>query len=617
MPTVGNLVHRASIFGVFAFALIVYLTSSPPWTPFTKDCSGCSSPAMDDQLSFLQISLCPGRETVPKDEELKLKVTVTNTGDSQATLLTWNTVFDTLAPSLGVFTLHDLTDGTEVEQNIMMIRRQMPARERDLVELGPKQSTETSVVFSNLELTSGHKYSVQANGFWQAVWTKPMSEVVSHHLDLSVGMNGDFSSNVVEFSKASPQPQAPPWSASPPPQSGTPSPYYRNQQQSPQPHQQHNAYGQQPVYGQPQPYGQHPGYGQQQPPYGQQQQPYGQQQQQHQPYGAPPQQPAYGQKYPPNQSQYGQGPPGQFRPGQPGYPPQGGPGYPPQGGAPGYPPGPQGGQQFNAPPNPQQQAAYKQVLLSCINEKNLQGMYPPNSPVLDQIVSKISGQVDQLCATWRVPREVGQDIVKLALFDVILYIDDSGSMQFEENGERIKDLKLILSRVTYATSLFDDDGIQVRFMNSNEQGNNIHNEGQVEALMQRMQFKGLTPMGTSLKNKVLEPLVLTPARAGQLKKPVLIITITDGQPAGEAQGAVFDAIRSATQELQSNPRYGRGAVSFQFAQVGNDLKAREFLSKLDEEPGIGELVDCTSNFEVEQDEMSRANPPVDLTPELW
>jgi len=66
-----------------------------------------------------------------------------------------------------------------------------------------------------------------------------------------------------------------------------------------------------------------------------------------------------------------------------------------------------------------------------------------------------------------------------------------------------------------------------------------------------------------------------------------------------------------------NPRYGKGAVAFQFAQVGNDLKAREFLGKLDEEPGIGDMVDCTSNFEVEQDEMSRANPPVDLTPDLW
>ncbi|KMU86492.1 RfeF [Coccidioides immitis H538.4] len=269
------------------------------------------------------------------------------------------------------------------------------------------------------------------------------------------------------------------------------------------------------------------------------------------------------------------------------------------------------------PPTPQQLGAYKQLLLNTINEKGLQNMYPPNSPVLDQIVSRITNQIDQLCTAWRVPREVGQDIVKLALFDVILYIDDSGSMQFEENGERIKDLKLILSRVAYAASLFDDDGIQVRFMNSNEQGDGIRSEAQVEALIQRIQFKGLTPMGTSLRNKVLEPLVVGPARAGQLRKPVLIVTITDGQPAGEPQGAVFDAIRYASSELQNNPRYGRGAVSFQFAQVGNDLKAREFLSKLDEEPGIGELVDCTSNFEVEQDEMSRANPPVDLTPDLW
>lgn len=241
-------------------------------------------------------------------------------------------------------------------------------------------------------------------------------------------------------------------------------------------------------------------------------------------------------------------------------------------------------------------AGYKKSLLDAIHEKQLQSMYPPNSPVIDQIVSRITNQVDQICAGWRIPREVGADIVKLALFDIVLYIDDSGSMQFEENGERIKDLKLILSRVAYAASLFDEDGIQVRFMNNDLQGNNIRSEQQVEDLVQRVQFKGLTPMGTSLKNKVLEPLVLAPARAGQLRKPVLVITITDGQPAGEPQGAVANAIREASSELQRNPRYGRGALALQFAQVGNDLKAREFLGKLDEEPGIGELIDCTSSM---------------------
>jgi len=37
-------------------------------------------------------------------------------------------------------------------------------------------------------------------------------------------------------------------------------------------------------------------------------------------------------------------------------------------------------------------------------------------------ISQAPGKVEQLCQTWRVPREVGQDIVKLALFDIILYV---------------------------------------------------------------------------------------------------------------------------------------------------------------------------------------------------
>lgn len=34
-------------------------------------------------------------------------------------------------------------------------------------------------------------------------------------------------------------------------------------------------------------------------------------------------------------------------------------------------------------------------------------------------------------------------------------------MAFEENGERIDDLKALMGRVAYATSLFDQDGIAV------------------------------------------------------------------------------------------------------------------------------------------------------------
>ena len=176
-------------------------------------------------------------------------------------------------------------------------------------------------------------------------------------------------------------------------------------------------------------------------------------------------------------------------------------------------------------------------------------------------------------------------------------------MAFEENGSRIDDLKLILQRVSYAATLFDDDGISVRFMNNAPGINprldpswldNIRSEQDVDRLMQVIQFKGLTPMGTELKNKVIEPMVLQRARGNQLQKPVLVIVITDGQPAGEAQNAVTETIKYATAEL-SRTRYGPGAVSFQFAQVGNDEKAREFLAKLDNDPTVGHLIDCTSS----------------------
>ena len=124
----------------------------------------------------------------------------------------------------------------------------------------------------------------------------------------------------------------------------------------------------------------------------------------------------------------------------------------------------------------------------------------------------------------------------------------------------------------------------------------VSNEAQIEQIMRGVQFKGLTPMGTSLRKKVIEEIVLSKAAHNQLRKPVLVIAVTDGQPAGEPQNAVFDAIRYVYDTLQSRfPQYGKGAIAFEFAQVGNDEMAKKFLGKLDEDPQVGPMVDCTSS----------------------
>ena len=98
-------------------------------------------------------------------------------------------------------------------------------------------------------------------------------------------------------------------------------------------------------------------------------------------------------------------------------------------------------------------------------------------------------------------------------------------------------------------------------MNNRIEGNNITTESQALQLVSQVKFSGLTPLGTSLWNKIIQPLVLGPARANQLPKPVLVIAITDGTPAGENKDEVFSVISRTDQELRRS-RYGPDAISY-------------------------------------------------------
>lgn len=71
------------------------------------------------------------------------------------------------------------------------------------------------------------------------------------------------------------------------------------------------------------------------------------------------------------------------------------------------------------------------------------------------------------------PKELAIDLACLALYDIVILADDSSSMSFEEQGERIEDLKIVLSKVAEVATMFDQDGILIRFLNSNVQGNGI------------------------------------------------------------------------------------------------------------------------------------------------
>lgn len=244
-------------------------------------------------------------------------------------------------------------------------------------------------------------------------------------------------------------------------------------------------------------------------------------------------------------------------------------------------------------------SSYQRMLEEAVQQKRLQQFYPPGSPVIQNIAREASMKIPQLCQQWKLPTEIGRDVARLGLYDIILFVDDSGSMAFEERGERIQDLKVILERVAFASTLFDPDGISIRFMNTNlpeGAGDHIRDGRQVNSIVDGIKFSGLTPLGDQLRRKVIDGIVLREARQGTLKKPILVIAITDGQPAGDSSpNAVFDTIRYATTEMGRAVPGSQGAIAFQFAQVGNDEKARQFLGRLDSEPGIGQFVDVTSS----------------------
>lgn len=163
------------------------------------------------------------------------------------------------------------------------------------------------------------------------------------------------------------------------------------------------------------------------------------------------------------------------------------------------------------------------ILKECVEENHIGQLYPDERimAIANRLATCGKDPVGTLCQRWGVPPEIGFDFVKQALYDVVFLLDDSGSIRFSElEGE----LKGILGAAAFATSLFDEDGFSVRFLNSDVRGDHIKSEQEAIALVDRVPFNGETPLAGSLKNKILGPMV----DHGRLDKPLHVIIITDG-----------------------------------------------------------------------------------------
>ena len=99
-------------------------------------------------------------------------------------------------------------------------------------------------------------------------------------------------------------------------------------------------------------------------------------------------------------------------------------------------------------------------------------------------------------------------------------------------GDRYDDQKAMVERIArVATRIIPEQmGIDLRFINARTAFTDRREE-QILTDMTAVTPRGTTPLGRSLKERILEPLIYHPLERGiPLERPYLISIITDGRP---------------------------------------------------------------------------------------
>lgn len=197
------------------------------------------------------------------------------------------------------------------------------------------------------------------------------------------------------------------------------------------------------------------------------------------------------------------------------------------------------------------------------------------------------------------------DLCVVALYDVIVVCDDSGSMHYFEKTEGTKRwdiLKAIVKTITFFGTLLDDNGIDLMFLNYPEVKRGVKSFSEVEKLFTKISPSGSDPIGYVIRERIFNNIVLpylNPESREKLSKPLLVLNVTDGLPVDKPD--INTAILRC-RDLCGRSKYGENAMAFAFAQAGKDKTAADWLKEIDRDPQIGHLIDCTSEFDMEQAE---------------
>ncbi|KAL2825782.1 hypothetical protein BDW59DRAFT_161453 [Aspergillus cavernicola] len=227
--------------------------------------------------------------------------------------------------------------------------------------------------------------------------------------------------------------------------------------------------------------------------------------------------------------------------------------------------------------DPQTAEEFKHNIGNIIQESGLDDFFPPNDPYVQEIAEKAETLRKDQTSTLNTPPQI-MKLARIALYQPVLYVDDSGSMAEENRMDRAR--ALVTRMTTVATLLVPDNkGVHLRFINKDDSTANNLRAPQVN---QRMNFvpEGWTEIGTNLRSKIIKPMVYDVINTGVLPRPLYILTITDGMPTNEDSTVFRDTIVECKGELKKK-NYEDEAVLYDLSQVGNDKEAIDFIDSFD------------------------------------
>jgi hypothetical protein len=238
---------------------------------------------------------------------------------------------------------------------------------------------------------------------------------------------------------------------------------------------------------------------------------------------------------------------------------------------------------------------FKQSTDKYVKETKLTKFFRPGDPFLQTVAEKATKLREDPNTDLGKPENM-ERLTRLALYQPVIYCDDSGSMK----GDRYKKQVDLVTRIArIATKIVPDGlGVELRFINANSSPHlELSNlsSAEIDGAMALVKPAGGTEIGTNLRSKILEPLVYDALENGQpLKRPLLVCTITDGCPSGEPVTTLKNMIKECGEKLVE-ANYEPTAVMFSLSQIGNVKAAAEFLDELRRDRDIKEVLYCTTD----------------------